>query len=98
MNVSYNPGVGDEAEPLVRLIDGFTCIETTYFKEETALKEEEEFNVKYAIARQKENEAFIAKIEKQELERLEHEKVLDFAKEFIGKMMMKNKWSDVLHS
>ena len=88
MNVSFNPGIGDEAEPLIRLIDAFTYAETTYGRDEIALNEEEEFNLKYAIAREKETKLFLEKMKKQEAERLDHEKLLYFSKDFVAQMLM----------
>ena len=83
-----NPGIGDEAEPLIRLIDAFTYVETTYGRDEIALNEEEEFNLKYAIAREKETKLFLQKMKKQEAERLDHEKLLYFSKDFVAQTLM----------
>ena len=87
MDLSFNPGVGYEAEPLQNLLQDFGCKETTLLKEKIMLKEEEKFNLEYAKIREKQNEILLQKMKIEESKQRRRNQIAKISQDFVDRVI-----------
>ena len=87
MDLSYNPGVGYEAEPLGNLLQEFGCEETTLSKEKLMLQEEEKFNLEYAKIREKQNEILLQRMKIEKFKQKRRKQIMIFSQDFVSRVI-----------